>query len=103
VHALGESNSSPIWNISSSNPTCDRIVSGSVGVERNTASNACGASTPNSDGPSSTPTRISPTTADCPTCRASAPPARAASTISASCSSVKNSNASVVWTVLPVT
>ncbi len=59
-----KSNSSPIWNISSSKPTCDRMFSGSAGVDRNTHSKACGKATPKRDGPSSTPVRISPTTAD---------------------------------------
>ena len=98
-----KSNSSPIWNISSSKPTCDRMFSGSAGVERNTHSKVCGKAAPNSDGPSSTPVRISPTTAAWPRCCASAPPTRAASTMIANCSSVKNSSDSVACTPLPTT
>ena len=45
---------------------------------RNTAANASGHSHPRSDGPSSNPATISPTTLGCPTRRASAPNARAA-------------------------
>ena len=59
-----KSNSSPIWNISSNSPTCDRMFNGSADVERNTHSKACGNAAPKRDGPSNTPVRISPTTAD---------------------------------------
>ena len=70
----------------------------SPGVERNTKLKASGHSQPNSVGPRMMPMMISPTAADWPQRSARLAPMRPASTITHSCSSVKNSSSSLLCT-----
>ncbi len=61
------SNSSPTTNMYRTSPTCEIAYSSGIDAAGKTHACASGATSPNNDGPSSTPATISLTTGACPT------------------------------------